>query len=96
MRSVARPRSQTGRCDATDPTWGRCQERAAEAFVSGDGDAPHHPWARTLQIAEERFARRDPKLATNLVDQALVLRRLGQVRQARQVFDDALQVLGPR
>jgi hypothetical protein len=96
MRSVARPRSQTGRCDAADPAWARCQERAAEAFVPGDGDAPHHPWARALQIAEERFARCDPKLATSLVDQALVLRRLGQDHQARQIFDDALQALGQR
>jgi hypothetical protein len=75
-----------------DIAWERCQEQAAIAFRSGDAILPSRLWAEGLDIAEKRFGRGDPRLATSLTNQALVLRRRRQDYQAKQLFQDALAV----
>lgn len=90
--STTQPPGSPGAFNTADIAWERCQERAAQAFITGDGDAPPELWARALQIAEQRFDRFDPRLATSLTNQALVLRRQGLVHQADQMFDAAIEV----
>lgn len=75
-----------------DFVWEQYQEQAARACQAGDILTPPRLWARALAIAGRWFARGDPRFATSLTNQALVLRRRGQVPQAEQMFARALGV----
>ena len=75
-----------------DVAWERCQEQAAIAFRAGDVILPSRLWAEALAIAEKRFGPGDPRRAASLTNQALVLRRRRQDYQARQMFQNALEV----
>jgi hypothetical protein len=83
-------------CPATvftaDLAWERCQEQAAIAFRAGDAILPPRLWAEALAIARKRFGRGDPRLASSLTNQALVLRRRRQEYQAKMLFQEALDV----
>ncbi len=78
--------------DAADLAWERCQEQAAIAFRAGHAVAASRLWAEALTIAEKHFGRGDPRLATSLTNQALVMRRRRDDFQARRLFEDALIV----
>jgi hypothetical protein len=72
--------------------WERCAERAALAYRTGDPSVSSRLWAEALEIADQHFARGDPRLATSLTNQALVMRRRRQDYQAQQLFERALAV----
>jgi hypothetical protein len=76
--------------DAADLTWERAQEQAALAFVAGDPVGSSRFWAQGLEIAEKHFGRGDPRLATSLTNQGLVLRRRRQDYQASMMLHRAL------
>jgi hypothetical protein len=75
-----------------DLAWERCQEQAAIAFRTGDAILPSRLWAEALAIARKRFGRGDPRLASSLTNQALVLRRRHQEYHAQLLFQEALDV----
>jgi hypothetical protein len=75
-----------------DLAWERCQEQAAIAFRTGDAILPSRLWAEALAIARKGFGRGDPRLASSLTNQALVLRRRRQEYQAQLLFQEALDV----
>jgi hypothetical protein len=75
-----------------DVAWERCQEQAASGFRAGAAVLPSRLWAEALAIARKSFGRGDPRLATSLTNQALVLRRRRQDYQAKMMFEEALQV----
>jgi len=88
----------TGRLAAAAAEWRECdlvweqyQEQAGLAYRDGDVLTPPRLWARALEIADRWFARGDPRLATSLTNQALVLRRRGQVQQAEWTFARAFK-----
>lgn len=76
----------------SDVAWERCAERAALAYRTGDTSASARLWAEALEIAEQHFGRGDPRLATSLTNQALVMRRRRLDYQAKQLFERALGV----
>lgn len=76
---------------AADLAWERCQEQAAIAYRAGDTITPTRLWAAALDIAEKRFGRGDPRLASSLTNNALVMRRRRQDYQAKKMFQDALE-----
>jgi hypothetical protein len=78
--------------DTADLAWERCQERAALAYRAGDAIAASRLWAEALAIAEKHFGRGDPRLATSLTNQALIMRRRRDDYQAERLFADALTV----
>ena len=73
-----------------DLAWERCQEQAALAYRSGNVVAASRLWAEALETARKHFGRGDPRLATSLTNQALVMRRGRDEVQARRLFEDAL------
>jgi hypothetical protein len=75
-----------------DLAWERYHEQAAIAYCAGDPITPSRLWAAALDIAEKHFGRGDPRLATSLTNQALVMRRRRQDYQAQKLFRDALDV----
>lgn len=77
---------------AADLAWERYQEQAAIAYRAGDPITPSRLWAAALDIAEKHFGRGDPRLATSLTNQALVMRRRRQDYQAQKLFRQALDV----
>jgi hypothetical protein len=77
---------------AADLAWERCQEQAAIAFRAGDPINSSRLWAMALDIADKHFARGDPRLASSLTNQALVMRRRRDDYQAKKLFREALQV----
>jgi hypothetical protein len=77
---------------AADLAWERYQEQAAIAYRAGDPITPTRLWAAALEIAERHFGRGDPRLATSLTNQALVMRRRRHDYQAQKLFRDALVV----
>ena len=77
---------------AADLAWERAQEQAAIAYRAGDPITPMRLWAAALDIAEKHFGRGDPRLASSLTNNALVMRRRGQDYQAKRMFHDALEV----
>ena len=76
---------------AADLAWERAQEQAAIAWRAGDPITPTRLWAAALDIAEKRFGRGDPRLASSLTNNALVMRRRRQDYQAKKMFHDALE-----
>ena len=77
---------------AADLAWERCQEQAAIAFRAGDPINSSRLWAMALDIADKHFARGDPRLASSLTNQALVMRRRRDDYQAQRLFREALEV----
>lgn len=77
---------------AADLAWERSQEQAAIAFRAGDPITPVRLWAESLNIAQKRFGRGDPRLASSLTNNALVMRRRRQDYQAQKMFRAALEV----
>ncbi len=77
---------------AADLAWERCQEQAALAYRAGDAVSASRLWAEALKIADHHFGRGDPRLATSLTNQALVMRRRRQDYQAQRLFEDAFAV----
>jgi hypothetical protein len=77
---------------AADLAWESCQERAALAFRSGDVATAARLWEQGLAIARKHFGRGDPRLASSLTNQALVMRRRRHDYQAQQLFDEAFVV----
>jgi hypothetical protein len=89
------PRSPSGASAtgfAADLAWERAQEQAAIAYRAGDPITPTRLWATALDIARKHFQRGDPRLASSLTNNALVLRRRRQDGQAKRMFRDALDV----
>jgi len=76
---------------AADLAWERAQEQAAIAWRAGDPITPTRLWAAALDIAEKRFGRGDPRLASSLTNNALVMRRRRQDYQAKRMFKEALE-----
>jgi hypothetical protein len=77
---------------AADLAWERAQEQAAIAYRAGDPITPTRLWAAALDIAQKHFQRGDPRLASSLTNNALVMRRRRQDCQAKRMFQDALDV----
>jgi hypothetical protein len=93
LRIAAAPQSRLLSTGFTaDLAWERCQEQAAIAFRAGAAVLPSRLWAEGLAIARKSFGRGDPRLATSLTNQALVLRRRREEYQAKAMFEEALQV----
>lgn len=86
------PNAALGTFAAFDLSWERCQEQAALAFQAGDRGTCTRLWAQALEIADEHFSRGDPRLATSLTNQALVMRRIRNDYQALALFARALRV----
>ena len=76
---------------AADVAWERAQEQAAIAYRAGDPITPTRLWAAALDIADKRFGRGDPRLASSLTNNALVMRRRRQDYQAKKMLHDALE-----
>jgi hypothetical protein len=77
---------------AADLAWESCQERAALAYRAGDVATAARLWEQGLAIARKHFGRGDPRLASSLTNQALVMRRRRHDYQAQQLFDEAFVV----
>jgi hypothetical protein len=77
---------------AADLAWERFQEQAAIAYRAGDPINPPRLWAAALDIAKRHFGRGDPRLASILTNQALVMRRRRLDNQAQKLFREALDV----
>jgi hypothetical protein len=75
-----------------DLAWERCQEQAALAYRGGNIIAASRLWAEALEIATRHFGRGDPRLAASLTNQALMMRRRGEILQARRLFEGAFVV----
>jgi hypothetical protein len=75
---------------AADLAWERYQEQAAIAFRAGDPITSSRLWAAALDIAEKHLGRGDPRLASSLTNQALVMRRRRHDYQAQKLFHEAL------
>src|SRR5688572_23005816 len=60
---------------AADLAWESCMERAALACRAGDVATAARLWEQGLAIARKHFGRGDPRLASSLTNQALVMRR---------------------
>ena len=89
-RRFPHPASATG--FAADLAWERAQEQAAIAYRAGDPITPTRLWAAALDIAEKHYGPGDPRLASSLTNNGLVLRRRRQDHQAKRMFQDALDV----
>ena len=77
---------------AADFAWERWQEQAALAYRAGDVATAVRTWEQALAIAEQQFARGDPRLAASLTNQALVMRRRRHEYQAKRLFEKAFAV----
>jgi hypothetical protein len=77
---------------AADLAWERCQEQAALAYRKGDVATAARLWEQGLSIARKHFGRGDPRLASSLTNQALVMRRRRQLYLAGQLFEEAFLV----
>ena len=90
--ATATPGAASAVASAADLAWERSQEQAAIAFRAGDPITSSRLWAAALAIAEKHFGRGDPRLASSLTNQALVMRRRRQDYQAQKLFREALDV----
>jgi hypothetical protein len=91
VEAAAAPRTSAGTAwSAADLVWERGQEQAAIAFRAGDPFMSSRLWAETLAVARKCFGRGDPRLASSLTNQALVLRRRRQDYQAMTMFQEAV------
>lgn len=85
------PRAAGAAGFAADLAWERAQEQAAIAWRAGDPITPTRLWAAALDIAKKHFGPGDPRLASSLTNNGLVMRRR-QDYQAKGMFQDALDV----
>ena len=85
------PRAAGAAGFAADLAWERAQEQAAIAWRAGDPITPTRLWAAALDIAKKHFGPGDPRLASSLTNNGLVMRRR-QDYQAKRLFQDALDV----
>jgi hypothetical protein len=90
--ATATPSAASALASAADLAWEGYQERAAIAFRAGDPITSSRLWAAALDIAEKHFGRGDPRLASSLTNQALVMRRRRHDYQAQKRFREALDV----
>jgi hypothetical protein len=90
--ATATPSAASALASAADLAWERYQEQAAIAFRAGDPINSSRLWAAALDIAEKHFGRGDPRLASSLTNQALVMRRRRLDYQAQKLFREALDV----
>jgi hypothetical protein len=90
--ATATPSAAIALASAADLAWEGYQERAAIAFRAGDPITSSRLWAAALDIAEKHFGRGDPRLASSLTNQALVMRRRRHDYQAQKRFREALDV----
>jgi hypothetical protein len=90
--ATATPSAASALASAADLAWERYQEQAAIAFRAGDPITSSRLWAAALDIAEKHFGRGDPRLASSLTNQALVMRRRRLDYQAQKLFREALDV----
>ena len=90
--ATATPGAASAVANGADLAWERYQEQAAIAFRAGDPITSSRLWAAALDLAEKHFGRGDPRLASSLTNQALVMRRRRQDYQAQKLFRDALDV----
>jgi hypothetical protein len=77
---------------AADLAWERAQEQAAIAYRAGDPITPTRLWAAALDIAGKHFGPGDPRLASSLTNNALVMRRRRHDFEAKTMFQDARDV----
>lgn len=75
-----------------DLAWERACEAAAEADLDEREAEAASLWAAALRLARRSFAGNDPRLAASLTNHAVALARAGDVRVARQLFEEALVV----
>jgi hypothetical protein len=90
--ATATPSAASALASAADLAWERYQEEAAIAFRAGDPITSSRLWAAALDIAEKHLGRGDPRLASSLTNQALVMRRRRHDYQAQKLFHQALDV----
>ena len=90
--TTATPSAASTPASAADLAWERHQEQAAIAFRAGDPINSSRLWAAALDLARKHFGRGDPRLASSLTNQALVMRRRRHDYQAQQLFREALDV----
>jgi hypothetical protein len=90
--ATATPSAASALASAADLAWERYQEQAAIAFRAGDPITSSRLWAAALDIAEKHFGRGDPRLASSLTNQALVMRRRRHDYQAQKLLREALDV----
>ena len=90
--ATATPSAASTLASAADLAWERYQEQAAIANRAGDPITSSRLWAAALDIAEKHFGRGDPRLASSLTNQALVMRRRRHDYQAEKLFRQALDV----
>jgi hypothetical protein len=90
--ATATPSAASALASAADLAWEGYQERAAIAFRAGDPITSSRLWTAALDIAEKHFGRGDPRLASSLTNQALVMRRRRHDYQAQKRFREALDV----
>ena len=90
--AAATPSAARAVASAAELAWERYQEQAAIAYRAGDPITPSRLWTAALDIAEKHFGRGDPRLATSLTNQALVMRRRRLDYQAQNLFREALEV----
>lgn len=73
-------------------TWEVKQERAAVLAADGCPGEAAPLWAEALNLAQMNFAKDDPRLATSLANHAVALRRQGDEKNARELFEKSLRV----
>jgi hypothetical protein len=72
--------------------WEQIQETAAECYVTGNYEEAEELWQGALEVARDYFADNDPRLATSLVNAALIQRRAGDEAQTQILLAEALLV----
>lgn len=75
-------------------TWELKQESAAALAAEGGYDEAAPLWAEALYLAQMNFAKDDPRLATSLANHAFALRRRGDEKSARELFEQSQRVWG--
>lgn len=76
---------------AADLLWERRAEAAVRAWRRGDLQTAEDETDRALELAEARFARGDPRLASGYTNRGVLLFARGLPRQATAPFDHAVR-----
>lgn len=72
--------------------WEQIQETAAACCADADIEEAEELWQGGLEVARDYFADDDPRLATSLVNAALIHRRAGDEAQAQTFLAEALLI----